>query len=570
MNFKRVFSKEYVCFILMVIFSTLLTLKMIEFHLSGSILNPDTSLYLLSGLKYVNLDVYNVVDPQDLFYTPIISFLSSIFFFFGITDKTSIIIVTGVFGYMGFIGLYFLLKRRFNPLLSLTGVVIYGSLSIIIFNLAKGLIDLPSTAVSIWVLYFAIKAIDENPKYFLVTFPLLTFGFFVKYIVGFILPLIVYYFLINKDIIDMFDNFLSSKKIKLNFFKSQEFYYLIISITISLIIAIIICKYLILDFGGSLSFFQQSYDTFNGNIYSGGGINYDENKLFYFEQFSNILFDQYRPFNSILSWILYGILGFGCFINLTNIINSNLNFKFSFKTKYLKYLLFIVVFLSIIIITYGFWFYSNHMLVNLTMMVFFIILFTLLHKLGLNKNSLSLDLLFLLYFSLLFIFMSLYPTKVIRYSIPFIPPFIYFVIWSLESIFNLNFNKLNLSFVPVLLIIIFSLSTLIFIAPMEIEQPHHPSIDFIEYKGFVNDLKNVTDYIIENDDNYHSKTFASYYHHSRTIRWYLKVNVTILSEDDSNLEYMDNSSYIILNEMKDFKNYHKIYNCGDFYLYSHD
>ena len=111
------------------------------------------------------------------------------------------------------------------------------------------------------------------------------------------------------------------------------------------------------------------------------------------------------------------------------------------------------------------------------------------------------------------------------------------------------------------------ISTISFIGPIEIEKKPVESIDyFINYKGSPNDLVNVTQHIIETDPDYHSKTFASYYHHYRMIKWYLKANVTFIN-DDYRLIDESGVDYVILNEKVPFKNYHKIYKCGDFYLY---
>lgn len=231
---------------------------MAQFCLSGGILNPDVSLYLITGLKYAGMDFYNILNPEHIYYTPIISFLSSLLFRLGLVDKAAIIIVTSILCFLSYIGLYMLLKLRFNSLLSLAGVILYGSTSIIIFNLSKGLIDIPSISISIWALYFGIIAIDKDPKYFLIAFPLLVIGFFTKYIAGFILPLIFLYYFMNKNIVNCLDDLISDKTLFKSKFKqyifSKELKYIVVAIFISLILTIIICKTLILDYGGYLTF----------------------------------------------------------------------------------------------------------------------------------------------------------------------------------------------------------------------------------------------------------------------------------------------------------------------------
>ncbi len=45
--------------------------------MSGGKLNPDMALYSITGLKYAGIDYYNIIDPFDVYSTPIISFLTS-------------------------------------------------------------------------------------------------------------------------------------------------------------------------------------------------------------------------------------------------------------------------------------------------------------------------------------------------------------------------------------------------------------------------------------------------------------------------------------------------------------
>ena len=578
MDLKKLnLTKEDTIYLLILfIFSSLCTLKMMFFSMSGGILNPDIALYLLTGLKYAGLDFYNVVYPEDIFYTPIISFLTSIFFRFGYVDKNAIIFVSSIFSFLSYIGLYFLLKERFDSLLSLTGVIIYGSLSITILNISKGMIDIPAISISIWSLLFSIIAIDKKPKYFLISLPLLVIGFFTKYIVGFTLPLILLYYVMNRNIIDLFDNFKFNKKAfqqkLISYFHSKEFKYISLSIFISLILTIIICKYLILDFGGSLTFFEQSANTFNGYNFSSSGIDFNIDKSYYFDHFSDIIFES-RTYSYLLAGLLYGIIGLGVLVKAITIFKNYDIFKEnkrSFKTKNFCKILWCI---SIILILLSFFIFKekpNHMVSNICVLIALTLIFSILEKYTINRKFISLDILFIAYFLINFIFISVYATKVPRYALMIIPPFIYFIIWGLSSIidglkdYNLNFKSDKI--LPIGLILIFIIVTSTFIIPMEFTRSNDNHID-VNYKGFASDLVDVCDLIKNNDSNCHNKTFASYYHHSRIIRWYLNVNVSIIDYDDS-IKSFNETDYIILNENKTANNYYCV-NKGDFYIYSH-
>ena len=581
MNFNdwNLSNEDWIYLAIVIIFSFLCTMKMMLFTMSGGILDPDTALYLLSGLKYAGLDFYNVVNPQDLFYTPVISFLSSLFFRMGYVDKNAIIIVTGIIGFMGYIGLYILLKNRFSPLLSLTGVIIFGGFSIVTLNIAKGLLDVAVVALSIWVLVFAVMAIDKNPKYFFIAFPLLVVAFFTKYVAGFMLPLILLYYCMQRDIVGKFDCLLCDKSAFKQMFKnylhSREFKYIVLSLLISLILTILICKTLILDFGGSLTFFNQSVETFNGQDFSAAAINFNIDKSYYLDHLTEILFERMDA-GHILAKLLYGICGLGLIIKAIMLIKNFSKIKSekkSFKTKYLDKILLILTIILLFISFFTFKVIPNHMISNICMLISLTFIYSLLEKYGVDNKILALDLLFLAYLLVNFIFSSLYSIKVPRYAIPFIPPIIYFIILGLEGIVeNINVNrlsglKLNKT-IPIVLIVIFLISTTTFIAPIEYDRSNDV-VYAINYMGFKGDVVDACDFISDNDSDYHNESFASFYHHSRLIRWYLNVNVTSLDKLPD-LESYDNTTYIILNKDIDFKNYHKIKTCGDLIIYHHN
>lgn len=570
-------NKDIPCLIILLLISLISTEKMLCIYLPGSISCPDIAVYLLSGFKYAGLDFYNVVYPEELFYTPVISFISSIFFKIGFVNKNAIIFVTTFINLLGFYGLYILFRNRFNSLLSLTGVIIYGSFPILLLNFARGMIDLPSVSISIWVLVFAILSIEKNPKYFLITFPLLIVGFFTKYIAGFTLPLIILYYAMNKNLIDKLDLFLDDKKIfnqKLKIYiKSTEFKYILISIILSLFLFIIICKYLILDFGGSLTFIQQSADTFNGHVTSNAALDFNMDKSYYFDHFHNILFSA-RQHSSFFMGLLYSIFVFGLLLNTLKFIknfNQIKSKKRLFRTKKLDKILLIIGVLLIFINIFIFKEIPNHMIINIFWCISILIFYSVLEKFCSNTKSLSMDLLFLAYLFIYFTFISLYAIKVPRYAFPIIPPFVYFIIWGLNSlicafdnkkIFNLKFKNI----IPVFVIIIFVLLTFSVIdSPMDFDDSKKSYRDIFPH-DLDNDFIEVCDFISNNDVNYHNKSFASYYHHSRFIRWYLNVNLTIL-DDNANLKNFYQTDYVILNHEKELDNYELIYQKGRFNVY---
>ena len=526
-------KKDLKYLIILLLFSLMTIYFRTKYHMSGGIFYPDKALYLINALKYSGLDYYNITNCNDLFFSSIISFLTSILFRLGLVDQLAISLVSSFFALLGFFGLYFLLRIRFNSLLSLTGVVIYGSVSEFLFNLSSGLLDVPGISITIWILLLSIIAINKNSKYFILIFPLFIIGFFTRYTVGFILPIILFYYLLKRNIIEnmlLLKNDRNLFKEKLTcYLKSNEFKFIIISIFLGLITAMLIMKYLIIDLGGSLFFIEQSHNTFNGHVFSSKSTDFSEDKLFYIKNLSEFLFNDQRAFDTTLSCSLYFIIIIGLLIKFIEFIkNVNMNYLTENIRIKTNLLLLIVFLISFIISCFGFKMYHNHMLTNISLLISFIALYYLINNLLINKtNQLDLFFLFSAYLLINLIFISLYPIKVLRYALPLLPPLIFFVILGLEGILNfiknIKINNINnkinekypqyVNAIPILIILIFMVSTFTFIEPMEIH-------------GYPNRLVDATDFIKSHDPDYHNKTIATDSHSERIVKWYLGTNIT--------------------------------------------
>jgi len=557
-------DRLYLLFVLL--FSLGLIFYRTRFHMSGGLFYPDKALYLMNALVYSGLDYYNIVNPADIYYSPIISFLTSILFSFGLVDQLAISLVSSVFAIFGFIGIYILLRYRFNSMLSLTGVIIFGSISIFLINLSSGLLDVPAISISIFILLFGLVSIDQDSKYFLITFPLFVIGFFTRYTVGFMLPLLFLYFVMKRDVIGKIDNILTDKsnlsQYLAGYVKSSEFKYILLSLIISIVLFLIIIKFLILDFGGSLTFIDQAHDSINNVGYGSGGIDVVYDKLFYLKNFSNILFDEARSLDTTLSVLLYGIIIIGILFKCIDFIKKNDDIiNVNWKTKNFSILLIILLVLSLIFAFISFKFFNLHLISNICVLISFTIIYSLINRNHIDKNALNI--LFLAYFMINFIFISINSVKTLRYALPLLPSLVYFIILGLEGLldmltsinnkyFNKSLFKYCIDVVPILLMIILMVSTFAYIVPMEITGPD-------------NDLVDVADFIIDNDSNYHDETFGSNFRDSRIIRWYLQDNVTF--NDD--YEYFDSSNitYVITSSEVNFDNYDELYHKGAYYLY---
>ena len=544
-------------FIVICIFTLIILIKMLQFQMSGGVSSPDCALYLINALNFAGIDYYHISFPNDIHYNPIICFLTSILFRLGFVDKFSICLVSAAFSFLGNIGFYIFLRYKFSPILSLLGTVILSSFSISLIYLAGGLTDLPSVSISIWILIFTIVAINKNPKYYVCILPLLVIGFFTRYTVGYIFPVIICYYIMHHNCLthlnNLFRNKSQLKEDLKNYLKSQEFKYIIISVCLALFLFLIF-SILILSYGGQLNFVEQTLNTANSDKYTPSMVDYTLDKLYYFKVFSNALFDESRILNTTLSVLLYAIILFGCVLTSIDFFKnkkySKIN-KNKYKYIFISILSFIGLFISIKFI-------SNHLLANLCFMIGILFAyFSIETNLKNNKETTTFFLLNLIWFGTYFIFDSLYPIKVSRYLIPLLPPFVYFVIWGLDKIIQYVKERFsfNLNIVPYILIIVFCLSIFMYIEPMTLD-------------GHPNDLVNVANYLNEHDPNYHSKIIMGYQKHNNIIKWNLKETTIPVNPKNVNSIDSGNATYVILNKKKSFENYTKIYKSGEIYLYS--
>ena len=80
-------KKDYYCLIILAVFSFILTGNYIIFYLNLGIYCSDVYVYLLNALYYTG---ENIRSTGTIFLSPLIFFLTSLFFFMGFVDKTAI------------------------------------------------------------------------------------------------------------------------------------------------------------------------------------------------------------------------------------------------------------------------------------------------------------------------------------------------------------------------------------------------------------------------------------------------------------------------------------------------
>jgi len=195
--FKELSIKDKYYLLFLTILGTVLVGYYINFNNTIGIHCSDVYIYLLNALYYTGT---NIRSTGTIYLSPLICFLTSIFFYLGFVDKFAIYIVTGGFAVFGNIGLYLLLKKFFNEELSLTGTIIYSSLSLYLTWFANGTLDIPAVTMIIWTGLLTVHAIKENPKYYQYAIIFLILGVFTRYTILLTLPAFVLYYVYEKGL----------------------------------------------------------------------------------------------------------------------------------------------------------------------------------------------------------------------------------------------------------------------------------------------------------------------------------------------------------------------------------
>ena len=555
---------KYLAFL--TIFSCLLVSFMIDFNLKLGIYCSDVLIYLTNSMRFAGV---NLGLSSNMYLSPVICFLSSILIRLGLGGELSIYIVTGIFAVIGNIGLYFLLKTRFDSLLSLTGSVLFASFSLNVLWLANGTLDIPAVALSIWAIYFTILAF-KNSRFFILAILIWVLAVFTRYTAILVLAFMVLYYLFEKDFIGKIDLLIFDKKSfkvhLIEYIKSEEFRNIIIGIIIS--VALIFIFLLVIHFSGSkLTFLTQGSSIASGAKGQVIDKAYTTDTFFYVHEFLNFLFANKVIFNdkipvligvSPLAYLIGLIFILGCLIKGLFLFKS---FKFDENNYHLKVFnnrnltIFSIVSLILICISFKF--------TAVLSIVLLLILCLLLYGIFKNHEFASLNLLFLAWFLSYFIFFTFLDIKVNRYIITALPAFVYFLILALESLLD-HCKDLNLlkslkrgvwKVIPIILILLAVFSAFTFAGTVEIdERIKAPEL--------------MADYLMDYDENYTSSQVAVY--NVRYYDWLLKMKTIPLPDERINVLDSSNITYYISDNEFNLSNYTMIHKENNLYLYKHN
>lgn len=438
---------------------------------------------------------------SDLLRPPLFPFIVSLFFSIGYISATTIFVVDGGLFIFGVLGMFLLLKIRFNDLESFLGALLYSTFPIILINLGLGLTDLPSVSFSIWTFYFLILAVNKNSRFFYLAFPFLMFTFLTRYNFALLIFPILLYILMNKDKINIKNMFIG------------------VGVSLSLIIPVLVFFYqkfgnIIYPFVNYISTSSIVSVSTESTSYNPNTYYYDPNIYFFIMNFPSLVGIQGMI---ILLIVALGLI-FYLFLRLTNNKPVYKNFigRINLKNKITKVKLFILFILGIIFIaSFGTAFYM------LSEIIFFAIayLFYDLTK-NMNLKYMKLNVLFFSWAMTFFIFHSVFVIKDLRYFVVMAPPVAYFMILGLSEISKLikfKVKNLNLTF-PIIAIILTSVMLLSAASQIPAILDKNDGVII-----FNQQLEMTSHWLVSYDPNYKNENIYSDLWPN--FSWYLKTNV---------------------------------------------
>ena len=512
-------KKDKYVLILITVFSIILTGYYIRFNQNLGIYCSDVYVYLLNAVYYTG---HNIHSTKNIYLSPIICFLTSILMNIGIKDANSLRIITGLFAVIGNIGLYFLLRTKFDKLLSLTGVILYATFAINLTWLGNGTIDIPGASITIWTVLFLILAVDKNPKYYLVLFPTLAIAFFTRYPTIFIIPVMILYYLYRKGF-----------KVE-----KQDRKCIMKGVLIAALLCVIILIPVIIMGAGTFEPADQISSGISG--YQGrtndpaytNDVGYYMSNFLNFISSSKVTYEGSTPYlenPTILSYLICGLLTIGSIIF---IVKKDYDIH---KRKLIPIALFLLA-----VLTFD----------RISSVVTITITFVGLYLLGKDSKNQT-GLLMLSWILVNLIFYSYYSLKVNRYIISAIPPLIYLILASIELIHEKI--SINRNIIPIALIILFVIQGFTF------------CLTFEETNKYIAPEK-MSDYLIQINPDYDKCEIGVY--NIRPYLWYLGNNVNAIENNAYEKIDSSNVSYYISNAKIDkLNNYTEIKNIDNLYLY---
>lgn len=472
----------------------------------------DVYTFLDNALNFAGMPIGNL---GSIYLSPLIPFLTSLFFRVGYVSSNVIFILDGIIFIFGVLGLYLLFRQRFNVIQSFTGSLIFLSFPLIFTWSASGGIDIPGVSFSIWTIYFLVLGVKKDSKFLYMVLPLAALASVAKYTSFVIIFPIIFYLLISGDFLKNIKKFL-------------------IGALAGLVLVIPFFAYIYLKMG-DLSVIIRIFLIALVNLNAGiDDVAYNLDKLYFLKNILNYisvspLMGPYHQvqnpshgFPSILSYIISLIVISGLAIYVYRILKTKIHIlKTKIQTDRSNRNRNIMLTTLVILVIAGFlsFFTYSYMVTEFIFLFVFFLVYKLLGSSEFKEGQfkkLDLDFLFLSWFAAFFIFHSVISLKTDRYFLTMTPALAYFMILGLSVFiekFKFKIKNKKLRSWGIYLIVGLVLLT----STTATHIGHTPK----KTLGF--HIESSTDWLKEYDPNYTDKIIYSDYSPAAT--WYLKKDV---------------------------------------------
>lgn len=568
MNMKE-HKKDIIAISSLLIIVTAITLLLLNIDCKAGVYYVrDVFFYLNNALFYAGYDT-GMEATRGL--SPLIPMITSVFFRMGFVSDTTIIIVSSVFYIFAALGMYLLLRLKFDEVLSFTGSMILSTFPLVIVWITKGMLDIPAMCISIWTIYFTILSFRKNTKFLYIAFPLAIFGFFARFTALLTIPVVLIQFLLVKEPITYIKN--NIKDIIVGMGLGAVVFSIFIGIYYYFNIGMFF-----LSQGGDIS--SSSSNTVGGTV----AINvfyYIKNFLIYIGT-ENFVPYSLKPgsfiiskmqwiggYPSIISYILAIILVIGLILSLMKLFSEKNRDILKNKTNKWELAIFII-FLALFFITYiRISIIFSVIIISISLLA----LYKILNKAELN--DFTLDFIMLYWFAVNFAFFSYYHIKVDRYFMPMLPFVTYFITLSISLIFDKlksikHIDKIKV-IAPIGLVCLILLCT--GVSAME-NSPHtfdnqmHPN-----FETAASEEKAVCEWLIKHDSDYANKTIWA--DRGGDMSFNLKMTIPSCEKESKESNFTDalvknNVTYFIANYNNTIgQPYTKLYQNGEVSLYTY-
>lgn len=499
MNVKE-HKKDIIAVSALLVIATAITLLLLNIDCKvGVYYVRDVFFYLNNALFYAGYDT-GLEATRGL--SPLIPMITSIFFRMGFISDSTIIIVSSVFYIFTALGMYLMLRLRFDEVLSFTGSMLLITFPLVIVWVTKGMLDIPGMCISIWAIYFTILSFRKNTKFLYLAFPLAVLGFFTRYTALLTIPVVLIQFLLVENPIS---------------YVKENIKDIIIGICAgALVFAAFIGIYEYLNIG--MFFLSQGGDISSSSSNTAGGAAI--NVLYYVKNFLIYLgTPNYIPYSlkpgsfivsqmqwvggypSIIPYILLVIMAAGLILYLKKLFSAENRQIIKGESK-VKLAVFIIGTVA---------FFMTYIRISIILSVI-IVTIPLLALYLLLRNTemddLTLDFIMLYWFVVNFAFFTYYHIKVDRYFMPMLPVVAYSIILSMTLIFDRLKSVKYMDKIRVIapiglvcLILICSAAFAMGNSPHTFDNQMHPN-----FETAASEEKAVCEWLVKHDPDYANKT----------------------------------------------------------------